>query len=482
MPRSVEGLLQILSQRRAQKEQMRQMQREQDWKEGQAWPDFGRKVLGGLLGGGINLGMARLGEEWLPSKIAEQELTALKIAEQKRLAEEAKRKADVRKFEVGSYVPETGMLQEDYAAQEALMRAQVPGPVKAEWTPRAVLEAPSGATAFGPSGVPRQLELEQAEIAKRRAAITPEQIEARTPQTMKQYSKEVIAEAKKQMSDEDFAKSQAAAKTAAGLWPMMKREFRGQRPKDKTDFMTYFQEKTRAHNKGEPRLYKFDDLAIRATYDAVRPEANAAARNGIVVDGKTLRGRPAAVYVMKTKGAKIVKVIKDAHAGHTSRAERERERQAAILKRQELAITSREKISANKIKQLNKKLDNKKLQGDARIRVMRERNQWTQQHAAAELELKVHRMTKSRRTVTSDIYGQPVERVEDPVMTPEEAKKFQRNRPAYTPAKGPAPTSSKAPSSGEDAKSYLRRLKGLGVQSGEKLRLLKKHFPNLGKK
>ena len=481
MPRSVEGLLQILSQRRAQKEQMRQMQREQDWKEGQAWPDFGRKVLGGLLGGGINLGMARLGEEWLPSKIAEQELTALKIAKQKRLAEEAKRKADVRKFEVGSYVPETGMLQEDYAAQEALMKRSATEAGLAEqrdlqrkWrelTPE--VERSTGIRR------PPQVGRVRPEIVQ---MPTPEQIEARTPQTMKQYSKEVIAEAKKQMSDEDFAKSQAAAKTAAGLWPMMKREFRGQRPKDKTDFMTYFQEKTRAHNKGEPRLYKFDALAIRAPYDAVRPEANAAARNGIVVDGKTLRGRPAAVYVMKTKGAKIVKVIKDAHAGHTSRAERERERQAAILKRQELAITSREKISANKIKQLNKKLDNKKLQGDARIRVMRERNQWTQQHAAAELELKVHRMTKSRRTVTSDIYGQPVERVEDPVMTPEEAKKFQRNRPAYTPAKGPAPTSSKAPSSGEDAKSYLRRLKGLGVQSGEKLRLLKKHFPNLGKK
>ena len=481
MPRSVEGLLQILSQRRAQKEQMRQMQREQDWKEGQAWPDFGRKVLGGLLGGGINLGMARLGEEWLPSKIAEQELTALKIAKQKRLAEEAKRKADVRKFEVGSYVPETGMLQEDYAAQEALMKRSATEAGLAEqrdlqrkWrelTPE--VERSTGIRR------PPQVGRVRPEIVQ---MPTPEQLEARTPQTMKQYSKEVIAEAKKQMSDEDFAKSQAAAKTAAGLWPMMKREFRGQRPKDKTDFMTYFQEKTRAHNKGEPRLYKFDDLAIRATYDAVRPEANAAARNGIVVDGKTLRGRQAAVYVMKTKGAKIVKGIKDAYSGHTSRAERERERQAAILKRQELAITSREKISANKIKQLNKKLDNKKLQGDARIRVMRERNQWTQQHAAAELELKVHRMTKSRRTVTSDIYGQPVERVEDPVMTPEEAKKFQRNRPAYTPAKGPAPTSSKAPSSGEDAKSYLRRLKGLGVQSGEKLRLLKKHFPNLGKK
>ena len=118
-------LLSVLAQRQAQREQLEEQQRQRKWKEGQAWPDFGRKLLGAGLGGLMGLGTQRLGEAWLPSKKAElekaiAETVAAKLLADKRQqeidagkikAEEDKRKRDVRSAMLGSFEPQMREMQ-----------------------------------------------------------------------------------------------------------------------------------------------------------------------------------------------------------------------------------------------------------------------------------------------------------------------------------------------------------------------------------
>jgi len=408
--------------------------------------------------------MARIGEEWLPSKKAEAELAALKIAEQKRLADEAKFKADVRKFETGAYIPETGVSQEDYTATEARLRGELPD--RAAELRRLHREL----TPDVQSGISMP-----AVGLREPKPPTPEQIEAQTPRTMKQYSREVVAEAKKQMSDKDFAKAQAAARTAAGLWPMMRRSgFKGQTPKDAMDFTTYFRGVT-GRGIGGGRRLKFKSREMQLAYDAVQADADDALRGrgdykkGVPVfdkDGKhikTLRGRNAAMHIIRERGIPLSRAIRDGYTGQGAKTARAK----AILK-------SKAAIAAEKIKLLQKKIDAGR--ADAKDRQDYMAHNMSLRQARFDLEV-MDRATGSTKQVT-DEFGMTKKVVTEPTLTPEQAGTILEGT---TPPVRPTPAQSPAnlePLGNESMAAYGQRLKAFMGHDAAKAEMKKRFNPD----
>ena len=189
------------------------------------------------------------------------------------------------------------------------------------------------------------------------------------------------------------------------------------------------------------------------------------------------------MHIINNEGRKRAKEHRDDYSGQSARETRDKAKQEADLKRQREVLASREKISREKIKQLNEKLKQKGLTDQVRLGLMQEKILAVQQNAQSKFDLEVLRMTKPRRTVTSDIYNQPVERVEDPVMTPEEAEAFKKAQAARKPSPYPWDVKkAKAPLPNDTITTYAKRLKGLDLPEAEKIQLLKKHFPTYGEK
>jgi hypothetical protein len=154
---------------------------------------------------------------------------------------------------------------------------------------------------------------------------TREEIEAATPQTMTKRDRQVMAASERKLEKESFAKSQAAAATAARFQKAMKDaghvvDF-DRKAFDSEDFTTFYRRKAGIGRRRKRVKSPYTDPKVKAMYELSSAPAERAARNGIRVNGKRLIGEEARMHIVINVGGPRYETLQAQHQNLELKAE-----------------------------------------------------------------------------------------------------------------------------------------------------------------
>mgnify|MGYP003645097146 CR=1 FL=1 len=512
MPRSVQGILSILAQRQGQVEDLEEQRRLREWKEGQVWPDFGRKVLGMGLGGLMQLGTDRLGEAWLPSKKAAlaasevgiekttAEIAAQKIMDDKRKLEIAslKDEAEIKRVMGGGGTPTYIDPTEQQRQQLALeMQKQMAAPIITEKT-RMAPQQTGIYSRFGEKPSPAEIDteinmgsgvmhlpakeetyqetkpgkdLDLAEVM----SLPSYQQKVKALRQMNPRWKYITGEAKRRLGKEETAAAHKAADTASRIAPMMRRSrIKARLPGDKGDFLSYFRGVQASNrNRGLTPL-KFKSKEMQLAYESAMPEAHDARKNGItfVDDGgnvvKLPPGKKAMFHVINTAGKRKLHLLRADYTDSPGKLERQRAAAKAKMARVERKIKSKEKIANKRIKANEAKLKQEGLSEKDKLALKREIAADRTRLNEAKFALEVHKAEEGSERVITDEYGNTTVVRTKKTLSEEEGKELLKKSKAPAKAK-PSTTAMSEEDIIAKTKNRLAALRKSGVEITNKL-------------